>query len=476
MNALLTIAVIATYIALLFVGSYLSGKNRTKTAAKRYPRWLVLVALVSAPMTGITFISIPGSVGEDAWAYLQLNLGVIVAYAVIAYRLVPLYYRHNVTSLYEYLDNRFGVSSHVTGAWFFLISKILTAALRVFVVCMVVQGLLCNTLGVPFWVTVAVFMGLVWLYTHLGGLSSVIWADLVKTICMVACAVISIIFILNSLDISFIEAMKIGSAKGFTKVLFFDDINNSRYFVKMFLSGVFVVIASTGLDQDFMQRVLSSDSLRSAQRNMVFSSIFQVLLIALLLILGTIFYIYIAENGAVGVSGDEAFSFIASQESMPMLMSALLVLGVVAATFSSTGGSLTALTTSFTVDILHSKQRFTESQSRKIHNIVHLIVAMIVVALIFLFEWWGNNSAIGLFYALSSYTYGPLLGMFAFGVFSKRKVRDNLVPLVAIIAPLICFVLDHNSKIWFGGYEFGFEILLLNAALTIGGLYCISKK
>lgn len=476
MRALLTLAVIATYIVLLFVGSYLSGISHTKATPKRYPRWLLLVALVSAPMTGITFISIPGSVGQNAFAYLQLNMGAIVAYAVIAYGLVPLYYRHNVTSLYEYLDNRFGVSSHITGAWFFLISKILTAALRVFVVCMVVQGLLCNSLGVPFWITVAVFMGLVWLYTHLGGLSSVIWADLVKTICMVACAAISIVFILNALDLSFVEAMRIGSESGFTKALFFDDINDSRHFVKMFLSGVFVVIASTGLDQDFMQRVLSSDTPRSAQRSMVFSSIFQLLLIALLLVLGTIFYIYIAENGAAGVRGDEAFSFIASQESMPILISVLLVLGVVAATFSSTGGSLTALTTSFTVDILRSKQRFTESQSRKVHNIVHLVVAIVVVALIFLFEWWGNNSAIELFYILSSYTYGPLLGMFAFGVFSKRNVRDNLVPLVAIIAPLICFVLDHNSKSWFGGYEFGFEILLLNAALTIGGLYCVSKK
>jgi Na+/proline symporter len=427
-------------------------------------------------MTGITFISIPGSVGQNAFAYLQLNMGVIVAYAVIAYGLIPLYYRHNVTSLYEYLDNRFGVSSHKTGARFFLISKALTASLRLFVVCMVIQQLLCNSLGIPFWATAALFVALVWLYTRLGGLSSVIWADLVKTICMVACAVISIVFILNALDISFIEAMKIGSAKGFTKTLFLDDINDSRHFVKMFLSGVFVVIASTGLDQDFMQRVLSSDTPSSAQRSMFFSSIFQLLLIALLLVLGSIFYIYIAENGAVGVSGDETFSFIAAQESMPMLMSALLVLGVVAATFSSTGGSLTALTTSFTVDILRIKQSFTKGQSRRVNNIVHLLVAVTMVALIFLFDWWNNDSAIELFYLLSSYTYGPLLGMFAFGVFSKRKVCDKLVPLVAIIAPLMCFVVDHNSERWLGGYQFGFEILLLNAALTIGGLYCISKK
>jgi len=476
MRAPLTLAVIVAYIVLLFVVAHLSRRNRAEATTRRYPRWLVLVALVSAPMTGLTFISIPGSVGRDAFAYLQLNLGVIVAYAVIAYGLVPLYYRHNVTSLYEYLDNRFGARSHATGAWFFLVSKILTASLRVFVVCMVVQQLLCNTLGVPFGITATIFMALVWLYTHRGGVSSVIWADLIKTLCMVVCAAISIVFILNSLDLSFMEAMKIGSAKGLTKSFFFDDINDSRYFVKMFLSGVFVVVASTGLDQDIMQRVLSSDSLRSAQRNMVFSSIFQVLLIALLLVLGAIFYLYIAERGATGVEGDEAFAYIVSQEGMPMMMSALLILGVVAATFSSTGGSLTALTTSFMVDILHSKRQYTERQSRKVDHIVHLATAVVMVVLVFIFERWGNDSAIALYYLLSSYTFGPLLGLFAFGILSKREVHDKFVPLVAIAAPLICFILDYNSKSWFGGYEFGFEIMLLNAAITIGGLYCISKK
>lgn len=475
MKALLTLAVVAAYIVLLFVMAQLSGSNRVGTTPQKHPRWLILLALVSAPMTGITFISIPGSVGQDAFAYLQLNLGVIVAYAVIAYGLAPLYYRHNVTSLYEYLDNRFGVSSHATGAWFFLVSKILSASLRLFVVCMVVQQLLCNALGVPFWVTTTIFMVLVWLYTHRGGVSSVIWADLIKTICMVACAVISIGFILDTLDLSFVEAMKMGAAKGLTKSFFVEDINDSRHFAKMFLSGVFMVIASTGLDQDLMQRVLSSDSLRSAQRNMVFSSIFQVLLILLLLILGAIFYLYIAESGNAGVSGDEAFAFIASQEGMPILMSALLVLGVVAATFSSTGGSLTALTTSFTVDILHSKQRFTEEQTRKIHRLVHLSMAVIMIFLVFIFERWGDNSSIDLFYRLGSYTFGPLLGMFAFGSLSKRSVRDRYVPLIALLAPSICALLDHYSERWFWGYQFGFEILLLNAILTILGLLAISR-
>lgn len=477
MTSLTTLAVVVAYIMLLFVVSQLSGSNREGTTPQKHPRWLVLLALVSAPMTGITFISIPGSVGQDAFAYLQLNMGVIIAYVVIAYGLVPLYYRHNVTSLYEYLDNRFGMSSHATGAWFFLVSKMLSASLRLFVVCMVVQQLLCNALGVPFWATTTLFMALVWLYTHRGGVSSVIWADLIKTICMVSCAVISIGFVLDTLDLSFIEAMKMSSARGLTKSFFVEDINDSRHFAKMFLSGVFMVIASTGLDQDFMQRVLSSDSLRSAQRNMVFSSIFQVLLILLLLLLGAIFYLYIAESGNTGVTGDDAFAFIASQEGMPVLMSALLVLGVVAATFSSTGGSLTALTTSFTVDILHIKQqRFADKQRRKIDRLVHLSMAVIMILLVFIFERWGSSSSIELFYRLGSYTFGPLLGMFTFGALSKRKVRDRYVPAVALAAPLLSFILDYNSERWFGGYQFGFEILLFNALFTIVGLLIISRK
>lgn len=476
MKPLLTLAIVVAYIVLLFVVAHLSGSNRAGATERRHPRWLVLLALVSAPMTGITFISIPGSVGQDAFSYLQLNLGVIVAYVVIAYGLVPLYYRNNVTSLYEYLDNRFGVCSHATGAWFFLVSKTITASLRLFVVCMVLQQLLCNALGVPFWATVTLFMLLTWLYTHRGGLSSVIWADLIKTLCMVSCAAISILFVLQSLDISFVEALKMGSERRLTKTLFFDDANDGRFFVKMFLSGVFMVIASTGLDQDLMQRVLSSDSQRSAQRNMVLSSIFQVILIALLLVLGAILFLYIAETGATGVEGDEAFAFIASREGMPAIMSSLLVLGVVAATFSSTGGSLTALTTSFTVDILHSKRRFSEAQNVRIHRLVHLAVSVIVVALVFLFEWWDNDSAIELFYRLGSYTFGPLLGMFAFGIFSRREVRDRWVPVVAVVSPLLCLLLDHRSVEWFGGYHFGFELLLVNAAFTILGLLLISRK
>lgn len=475
MTSMITLAVVAAYIVLLFVVARLSGSNRSTTIPKRHPRWLVTLAMVGAAITGISFISLPGSVGIDAFSYLQMNLGFIVAYVVIAYWLIPLYFRHNVVSLYEYLNNRFGVISHATGAWFFLVAKILGAALKVFVVCIVLQQLLGTALGIPFWVTAVVFMALVWLYTYRGGLSSVIWADLIKTVCMVACVVISIIFVLRALDLSFVEAIKEGSQQGLTQIFFFDNINSSRHFLKLFLSGVFIVIATTGLDQDLMQRILSSDSLRSAQRNMVRSSFIQVIFIAMMLILGTLFFLYLGKKGLSGITADEVFAFVSSQEDMPMVMSSLLVLGVVAASFSSMGGSLTALTTSFMVDILHGRQRFDQQHYRKINNVVYLAMTIIIVTTILGFKAWGDGCSLNLYFEMSSYTFGPLLGMFTFGFFSQRRVCDKLVPLVALLAPAISLLLDLNSQAWFGGYQFGFEILLVNAALTMVGLTIISR-
>lgn len=475
-TTILTLSIVLAYIALLFVVSYLSGCAKHSATQKKHPRWLVTLAMVGAAITGITFVSVPGSVGQDAFSYLQMGLGFIVAYIVIAYWLIPLYYKHNVVSLYEYLNDRFGAVSHATGAWIFLGAKILSAALKVFVACLVVHRLLGEPLGLPFWATSSIFMALVWLYTHRGGLSSVIWADLIKTICMVACIAISMIFVLRALDLSFVGAMKVGAEQGLTRTFFFDDINNSRHFLKLFISGVFIVIATTGLDQDLMQRVLSSDSLRSAQRNMVLSSLLQVVVIALFLVLGTIFFLYMDKNGHSGVVADEVYAFISSQGDMPAVMSSLLVLGVVASSFSSIGGSLTALTTSFMVDILHGRQRFSEKKYSKINHIVHLAMTVIMVLVIIAFKAWGDSSSINLYFKMSCYTFGPLLGMFTFGFFSKRKVRDRYVPIIVLLSPAICALLDHYSEVWFGGYQFGFELLLVNALITILGLLAISRN
>ena len=474
-TSLLTFAVVATYVVLLFGVVRFAGRKGDNaeffSGGRNQPWWVVALAMVGAPMTGITFVSVPGMVGASGFSYLQMVLGFVVGSVVIAYLLIPLYYRYNVTSLYEYLDNRFGVRSHTMGAWLFLVSKVVGVSLRAFVVCVVVQQLLCDALGVPFWVTAMVFMALVWLYTYRGGVVAVVWTDALKTLCMVLCVVLCSVFLLRELGISFGEATLQIIDADLTKVFYFDDIDSPLHFAKMFLAGVFMIVAMTGLDQDMMQRALSSRSQRSAQRNMVVASLLQGVVITMLLVLGALLYLYLAKTGLVVTKPDEVFAFVATQEGMPTIISILLVLGVLVATFSATGGALTSLTTSFAVDVLRNKDISTASR-KWIHAAMALVLGLLVLA----FEQWSSDSTINLVYRLASYTYGPLLGLFAFGVLSKRAVRDRVVPAVVILAPLFSLVLDLNSEAWFGGYKFSYELLIVNTLITFVGLMLLIKR
>ena len=475
MTPLLTLAIVFLYVVLLFVVARLSGRTGDNakffTGGRNQSWWVVALAMVGAPMTGITFISVPGAVEAEGFSYLQMVLGFVVGSVVIAYWLIPLYYRHNVTSLYEYLDSRFGVSSHKAGAWLFLLSKISGASLRAFVVCVVLQQLLFDSLGVPFWATTSLFMLLVWLYTYRGGVGSVVWSDLLKTLCMVLCVILCGVFLLRETSLSVAEAAESAQTKGLTKIFFFDDVNSSLHFAKMFFAGLFMIVAMTGLDQDMMQRALSSSSQRSAQRNMVLASLLQTVVIAMLLGLGALLYLYLAKSGMEVAKSDEAFAVVATSEGMPAIISVLLVLGVVSASFSSTGGALTSLTTSFAVDILRNKEISTSSRKW-----LHAGMAALLTLLVLAFEQWSTESSLNLFYRLASYTYGPLLGLFAFGAISKRAVRDRVVPVVVLAAPLLCGALDYFSPKLLNGYTFGFEILILNGAITMLGLLLISKK
>lgn len=475
MAPLLPLAIVSLYIVLLFVVARLSGRSGDNakffTGGRNQSWWVVALAMVGAPMTGITFISVPGAVGAEGFSYLQMVLGFIAGSVVIAYWLIPLYYRHKVTSLYEYLDSRFGVCSHASGAWLFLLSKVVGASLRAFVVCVVVQQLLCAPFGIPFWATVLIFMSLAWLYTYRGGVGAVVWTDALKTLCMVLCVVLCGLFLLRETGFSLVEAAEKAHADGLTKIFFFDDFDSSLHFAKMFFAGLFMIVAMTGLDQDMMQRALSSSSQRSAQRNIVFASLLQTVVIVMLLGLGALLYLYLAKSGDMVAKPDEAFASVATREGMPQIVSILLVLGVVSASFSSTGGALTSLTTSFAVDILRNKE--ISASSRKW---LHGAMAVVLMVLILAFEQWSTASSITIFYRLASYTYGPLLGLFAFGLISKRAVCDKSVPVVVVAAPLLCGVCDVFSKEMFFGYEFGFEILLLNGAITMIGLLLFSKR
>lgn len=474
-TTLLTLAVVAIYVAMLFVVAHFSGGNGSNAkffTGGRNQSWpVVALAMVGAPMTGVTFISVPGMVGASGFSYLQMVLGFVVGSLVIAYVLIPLYYRYNVTSLYEYLDGRFGVRSHAMGAWLFLVSKVSSTALKAFVACVVIQQLLCTPLGIPLWATTLAFMVLVWLYTYRGGVVTVVWTDALKTLCMVLCVVLCMVFLLRELELPLPEVASQAVDGGLTKLFFLDDIDSSLHFAKMFFAGVFMIVAMTGLDQDMMQRALSSRSQRSAQRNMVVASLLQGVVIAMLLGLGALLYLYLAKMGLEVAKPDEVFAFVATQKGMPTIISILLVLGVLVATFSATGGALTSLTTSFAVDVLHKKGISTTSR-KWIHAAMALVLGLLVLA----FDRWSSDSTINLVYRLASYTYGPLLGLFAFGLLSERVVRDGVVPAVVILAPLCSLLLDLNSEAWFGGYSFGFELLLVNATFTIVGLYLSSLR
>lgn len=480
MTPIITLLTIALYLLLLFAVARRSSRNANNDTffkgGRSQSALVVGLALIGAPISGISLISLPGSVGASAFSYLQFMFGVVVGYTIIAYLLIPLFYRLNVTSLYEYLDRRFGVSSHRSGAWIFFVSKLLSASLRAFVICIVVQQLLCNALGVPFVVTAALFIFLVWLYTYKGGVASVVWTDVLKTLCMVGCIVLATLFVLRSLGLSFCEAMAQASDRGFTRIFFFDDVNDSRHFWKMFISGIFLIVANTGLDQDMMQRALSSRTQRSAQRNMVLSSVLQVGVIALMLVLGAMLHLYLVESNLSVAKADDVFAFVATREGMPVVLTVLLTLGIISATFSTTGSALTSLTTAFTMDILGGGKTFEEERLTRVRKVVHIAIAAVLMALMFAFERWSNDSAINMFYRLASYTYGPLLGMFTFGIVSKRVVSDKFVPIVVVLAPVLSLLLDSYSESLLNGYKFGFEILLVNAALTMLGLLIISRK
>lgn len=472
MTPLLTLITIVLYLSLLFAVSRAtsrsSGNDNFFTGGRRAPAWVVTLAMVGAPMTGVTFISVPGMVGQSSFAYMQMVLGFIVGSVVIAYLLIPLYYKHNVTSLYEYLDSRFGLNSHHCGAWLFLVSKLVGTALKTLVACIVIQQLLCNHIGIPFWATSVVFVMLVWLYTYRGGVSSVVWIDAVKSLCMAACAVLCGVCVLRQLGLSPMEAATTASERGLSQLLFVEDWRDSHHFAKMFLTGVFMIVAMTGLDQDMMQRALSSRTQRAAQRNIILASLLQAIIIIVLLSLGAIFYLYLTDIGVSVEKGDEVFAFVATREGMPALLSILLVLGVVAATFSATGGALTSLTTSFMVDILKKRG------SATLRKATHLIIAMALVVLILAFGLWSNDSTINLVYRVAGYTYGPLLGLFTFGIVTKRRVYDRSVPIIVVASLSISLLLDIFSEQLFNGYDFGFEMLLINAGITIMGLFLAS--
>ena len=480
MTPFAVITTVLGYIAVLFVVAWLSGRRADNagffTGNRSTPWYMAAFAMIGAAISGVTFISVPGSVAVDSFSYMQMVAGFTVGQLVVAFLLIPTFYRLRVVSLYEYLDGRFGILSHHTGAWFFFVSKMLGAALRVYVVCAVMQLLVFSHYGLPFWLNALVTMLFVWLYTQQGGVKSLIWTDTLKTFCLVGSLVLSIVFIMQALGMSFGEMTREVAASPYSRVFFFDDPSSDRYFWKMFLAGVVLLISMTGLDQDMMQRNLSCATPRDSQKNIVLTALSQMVVIYLFLMLGVFLYLYMDANAlSMPEKSDQVFSLVAVGGGLPAAVGILFVVGLISSTYSAAGSALTALTTSFTVDILEGTRRYDERRLTRVRRRVHVGMAVLMGLLILCFEAFGNDSVINLVYKVASYTYGPILGMFAFGMFTRCRVRDRWVPFAAVAAPLLSASLQYAARVWWS-YHIGFELLIYNALFTMLGMLLLVRK
>ena len=459
---------VLAYFAVLFCISRLTSRradNQTfYRANRRAPWYMVAFGMVGASISGVTFVSVPGMVLTSQMTYLQMCLGFIVGYIVIAFVLLPLYYRLNLTSIYTYLGQRLGNRSYQTGAWFFLLSKMIGASVRFYVVCIILQQFVFDPAGIPFIVNVAMMVLLIWLYTHRGGIATLVFTDSFQTICLFTALILIIFDVMGQLHLSVGEAVSAIAGSPMSQVFVFDDWVSPHHFWKQFLSGAFIAIVMTGLDQDMMQKNLTCKTLRDAQKDMCTYGVAFVPANLLFLALGVLLSMVLGTS----LKGDELLpSFILS--SFHPLTLHLFILGIVAASFSSADSALTSLTTCFCVDI--RRQPDNESLRKK----MHVVMCLIFVMFILLFRAFNSTSLIDAIYTLASYTYGPLLGLFVFGLFTKKQTNDRLVPYICIASPLVCYALDTITQhLW--GYHFGYELLMLNGLFTFLGLSIKSAK
>lgn len=471
MSPISVILTIAAYFALLLGISWLTSRHSDNssffTGGRRTPWLLVAIAMLGAPISGVTFISVPGMVAAKGYSYLQMMLGFIVGYAVIAFILIPVFYRRNLISIYGYLDQRFGTSSYRSGAWMFFISKMLGASVRFFVVCAVLQILVCRPLGIPFAVNVAATIALIWLYTVNGGVRTLIWTDNLKSLCLIGSVVLCIVFIAGSIGIDTSSLPSAIASHYSCRIWYFDDPMSGLYFWKQFAAGIFMAIAMTGLDQDMMQRNMSCRDSASSRNNMMVSSLLQLFIVSLFLFLGTLLLLYCEHNNInLPDKSDEIFGLVATHPDMPAIVGILFVLGLISAAYSAAGSALTSLTTSFTVDILDAPSRMNELQLTSVRRRVHMAMSAIMGIVIIIFYHISDSDAISAVYTLASYTYGPILGLFVFGLSCHRRVRDAAVPAICIASPILSWCIQWALATYLG-YQTGFELLLINAAVTI---------
>lgn len=472
---------------LLFYVTWWTSKganNESYYVGNRSSKWyLVAYGMIGASLSGVTFISVPGAVGTAQFGYLQVILGYLVGYIVIAYVLLPLYYRLNLTSIYSYLKHRFGNYSYKTGAFFFIFSRVVGAAFRMYIVVNVLQEFVFDDLHVPFFLTVAVFILLILLYTYQGGVKTIVYTDTLQTTFMIVSVVLSIVFIMQDMNLSISDVYHKISDSQYSKI-FFDDWHQKSFFPKQFFGGMFIAIAMTGLDQEMMQKNISCKTLGDAQKNVLTFSGILLIVNILFLVLGALLYIYANQDSiplmvdAKGkIISDTVFPSIALHH-FGTLSGVFFILGLISAAYPSADGALTALTSVFCLDFLGLKEdeTKTEEEKIKIRHRVHIAFATILFVVIIIFKLINNDAVINELFTWAGYTYGPLLGLYAFGLFTKLQVKDKFVPLICIISPVICYTLNNYSKELLNGYKFGFEMIILNGIITFFGLWLIRRK
>jgi len=475
---LLTATVVGTYILLLLIIARLTSRkndNQTFFTANRSSPWfLVAFGMIGTSISGVTFISIPGKVDAVAFSYFQIVIGYFFGYLTIALVLLPLYYKLNLTSIYTYLDTRFGTSTYKTGAFFFLLSRSLGSALRLLLAVNVFYVIIFKQLGVPFELAVIISMAFILLYSIRGGIKTIIWTDTLQTVFLIASLILTIIFLNNYLDLNLIHSIKFIADSKYSKV-FFWDFHDNNFFLKQFFSGMFITIAMTGLDQDMMQKNLTCRSLKDAQKNMMVFSIILIFVNLLFLSMGALMYVFAHSKGmAIPASSDDLLPMIA-RDYLPVAFKFIFLIGLTAATFASTDSALTALTTSFCVDFLNFNQK---GSSHKVSTryAVHIGFAIFTILIVVGFHWFNHDrSIIDLLFKYAGYTYGPLLALYTFGLFSKRRAHDKFIPLICIAGPFATFYLEKWCTYQFPSYKFGFETLIFNGFLVYVALLAVSK-
>jgi len=471
------ILLIVAYFSVLILISYLTGKsadNKTFFKANNSSPWyLVAFGMIGASLSGVTFISVPGWVEGQNMSYFQMVLGYVVGYAVIGLVLLPLYYRLNLTSIYTYLDDRFGKYSYKTGASFFLLSRTIGAAFRLFLVANVLQIILFDAYGIPFWITVSITILLIWLYTFKGGIKTIVWTDTLQTLFMLIAVGVCIYTISDEMEISNIFSYVADSE--LSKTFFFDDVNAGNYFWKRFLAGTFVAIVMTGLDQDMMQKNLTCRNLKDAQKNMFWFTIVLVIVNFFFLALGVLLTDYAQQNG-IDAHKDELFPIIATKGNLGLATAIFFLLGLIAAAYSSADSALTSLTTSFSIDILEIDKKKNTLSQENIRKKIHVLFSGILIAVILIFKYFiADESVIAKIFTFAGYTYGPLLGLYTFGLFTKLTIKDKAVPFICIIAPMLTFATNYLT-IEFFEFDFEFFVLVLNGFYTFLGLFLFKKK